>query len=186
MKIRIVIIGLIGVLALTSALFAKTVEITLSEVAVIAPGENEPDQTLGPRICLKFSLPEGLSGKEIGYAGLEINLDPRYMPADSIIIFETFLLASDWNENSRWNDFANPGGDVDSAYYTGHSFKFGSGNVTEINITEMAKRWNSDIGHNYGLILIPRDTEFNSFRAFRYSPELLRGMITLKIIVPGR
>lgn len=183
---RIAIFCVIFIVLLSAGLLAKTVEVSVSQVAVITPGDDEPDQTLGPRVCLKFSLPDAVQGKEIGYADLVVTIGQISMPGDLILIFEAFLLTSNWSEDVDWDDFSNPGGDLDSNYYAVCSIKSGISNELSVNISEIAKYWNSPTGYNYGLILIPRNTEFNSFRSFPYNAEQLRTMVSLKITIPGR
>jgi hypothetical protein len=107
----------IFIVLLSAGPLAKTVEVSVSQVAVITPGESEPDLTLGPRVCLKFSLPDAVQGKEIGYADLAMTIGQISMPDDSILIFEAFLLTSKWSEDVDWDDFSNPGGERDSNYY---------------------------------------------------------------------
>lgn len=183
---RIAIFVLISIMMLSASLLARTIEVSISQVAVITPGDEEPDQTLGPRVCLKFSLPNAVDGKEIGYADLVMTIGQIRMPEDSILIFEAFLLTSNWDENVDWDGFSTPGGDIDSNYYAVCSFKPGIDNEMSLDITGMAGRWNLEDSENYGLILIPRDIVFNSFRMFRFNADRLRNMVSLKITIPGR
>ena len=183
---RIAIFVLISILMLSASLLARTIDVAVSQVAVITPGDEEPDQTLGPRVCLKFNLPDAVDGKEIGYADLAMTIGQISMPEDSILIFEAFLLTSNWNENVEWDGFSTPGGDIDSNYYAVCSFKPGIDNEMSLDITEMVGRWNMENSDNYGLIFIPRNTEFNSFRMFRFNADQLRNMVSLKITIPGR
>ena len=184
---RTAIFVLIGVLTLSVNLLARTIEVQVSQVAVITPGENEQDLTLGPRVCLSFVLPQSVQEREIGHAELVMTLGQiNDIPDDSILVFEAYLLTSSWSENVGWDGFSTPGGDLDSSYYAAGSIKPRNSGELGLDISEMAKLWKSETSHNYGLILIPRNTEFNSFRAFPYSAGQLRSMVTLEIIVPGR
>jgi hypothetical protein len=157
---RILTFTSVIILLVVGSLFAETIEAPVSQVAVISPGENEEDLTLGPRVCLSFTLPQSLQGREIGRAELVLSLGQMNdITEDSILVFGSYVAGSIKPRNT--------------------------GELC-LDISEMVRLWNSQRRDNYGLILIPRDTEFNGFRAFRYSAAQLRSMVSLKIIVPGR
>jgi hypothetical protein len=184
---RILTFTAVIILLVVGSLFAKTVEVSVSRVAVISPGENEEDLTLGPRVCLSFTLPQSVQGQEIGRAELVMMMGQiNDVPEDSILVFEAYLLTSNWSENIGWDGFSTPGGDIDSSYYVAGSVKLSNDGEMSLDISEMTRSWNSARRDNYGLILIPRNTEFNSFRAFPYSAGQLRNRVSMKIIVPGR
>lgn len=184
---RILIFASAAILLVGPGLFAKTIEVPVSQVAVISPDEDEEDMALGPRVCLRFAFPDDIQGQEIGHAELVMTLGQiDNIPDDSILVFEAYLLTSNWSENVGWDDFSTPGGDIDSSNYASCSIGPRNSGHLRLDVSEMVNLWNSQGRDNYGLILIPRNTAFDGFRAFAFSREQLRSMVSMKIIVPGR
>lgn len=172
------------VLLLPVSLAARSIEVPVAVVNIIVPPSGE-DLSLGPRLCLKFNMPEGIAGVELGHAGLQMRLRLAADSPDSIVLFEAMGLLSSWNPGGGWNDFPVPGGDIDSSHYTVGSFKCETDSVVSLDITPLAQEWN-DGGANFGLIIIPRRSDSNALRLFRYSSDELRNLIALKVLVPGR
>ena len=162
-------IGLLGLVIFVANLSAKTIEVGVSQVAVISPGERELDPLLGPRICLKFDLPEEVSGIEIGFADLVLGVAIPPRTEDSLALFEAFALTSSWNENVAWGDFATPGGSLDSSLYATYTHRCGRDSLISLDVTFMAQAWNETPGSNFGLILIPRKTDWGAFREHSFT-----------------
>jgi len=62
----------------------------------------------------------------------------------------------------------------------------GADSSIALDVTEMAQRWNLHPEENFGLILIPRRTDWRAIREARFMPEQIRSRAVLRIIVPGR
>ncbi len=180
------IIAIIAILLVSSMGQAKTIEVPVSQISVISPGPHEQDLSLGPRVCLRFELPQEVDSTEIGFAELVAYLMLPVVTEDSLVIFEAYSLSSDWNEGVRWNDFASPGGDIDSNFYATYTHKCGRDSIASFDITPIAQKWHELPESNHGILIIPRMTDFLSFRQFQLLPGQLRNLITLKILVPGR
>ena len=185
MNKRILIVAAFMALSIKSICLAGVIEISPSQVAIITPAVGDTDLTLGPRVCLKFNLPEEISGVEIGYAELAIRLDLPAMTDDSLAIFEAFGLSSGWSDNVGWSDFSTPGGDIDSAFYSSFTYRCGSDTGVSLEIANLVKAWNDSTQANYGLIIIPRTTDFNGYREFKYLAQQLQSATILKISIPG-
>jgi hypothetical protein len=169
-----------------SVSFAKTIEVPVSQIALITPGIRNQDPAMGPRLCVKFEIPENIRGVEIGYADLVIHQTLPVISNDSLALFEAFALQSNWNEAIRWNDFPIAGGDVDSNFYAAYTHRCGADSIISLDITSMAQNWNDHRESNFGLLIIPRTTDWNAFREFTPQLNRLRGLISLRILVPGR
>jgi hypothetical protein len=177
---------ILAMLLLSSVAIAKTIEVPLSQIAVISPEVGEHDLSLGPRVCLKFALPEEVRGVEIGFAQVVMHFTLPVDSEDSLALFEAFALASNWSDGTRWNDFSVHGGDIDSNYYATYTHWCGRDSLASFDITHLAQKWNETPESNHGILIIARKTDFSSFRQFQFLPGQLRSLITLKIIVPGR
>jgi hypothetical protein len=176
----------IALILLGSISFGKTIVVPVSQVSLIAPGIHSEDPSLGPRLCLKFAIPEEIRGIEIGYAELEIRETLPVVSSDSLAIIEAYGLSSSWNEDVRWNDFPTAGGDIDSNFYATYTHHCGVDTLVSLDITQMAQNWNDHPDANFGLIIIPRTSDWNAFREFTPNNERLQGLISLRILVPGR
>jgi hypothetical protein len=184
---RTILISVILALTFVSSMsIAKTIEVPVSQIAIISPGPHVEDLSSGPRVCLKFNLPEELRGVEIGFAEVVIHFNLPVASEDSLALFECFALTSIWSEGIRWNDFPTPGGVVDSNFYATYTHWCGRDSVASFDITPLAQRWNETPESNNGILVIPSKTDFSSFRQFQFLPEQLRSLVTLKILVPGR
>lgn len=176
----------VAILFATGMATARTIEVPISQIAVISPGPHEQDLALGPRVCLKFDLPQEIDSTEIGFAELVAHFALPIITEDSLVIFEAFSLSSDWNESVRWGDFSIPGGDVDSNFYAAYTHFCGRDSIASFDITPMVQHWHDLTGSNHGILVIPRMTNFLSFRQFQFQPGQLRNLITLRILIPGR
>ena len=187
MNSRYIIVALAVLLTLgVSVIQARTIEVPVSQIAIISPGSHEQDLSLGSRVCLKFELPEEVRGVEIGFAEVVMHFSLPVVTEDSLALFEAFALTSGWNEGIGWGGFPTPGGDVDSNFYATYTHWCGKDSIASFDITLMAQRWNDSPESNFGLLVIPRKTDFLSFRQFDFLPGQLRNLITLRILVPGR
>jgi hypothetical protein len=176
----------IALILLGSVSFGRTIDVPVSQVALIAPGIHNEDPLAGPRLCLKFVIPEEIRGIEIGYAELKIEDTLPVVYDDSLAIIEAFGLSSAWSEGVGWNDFPTAGGDIDSNYYATYTHHCGIDTLVSLDITQMAQNWNTNSEANFGLIIIPRTSDWNAFREFTPQLDRLRNLITLRILIPGR
>jgi len=180
------IFGIIAALATASSSFARVIETPVSQIEIISPDNENRDPELGPRICLRFEMPNEVRGIEIGNARLEIRLRLQLESRDSLVNFEAFGLASDWRENQQWDDFGTPGGDLDSNYYSCATIKCGLDDMVSLEVTGLVQTWNMSDEANYGLILVPKTTDSNAFSRLDYTREQLRNLAVLKILIPGQ
>jgi hypothetical protein len=176
----------IALLLLCSISFGKTIVVPVSQVALIAPGIHNEDPLNGPRLCLKFAIPEEIRGIEIGYAEIDIRETLPVLSEDSLAVIEAYGLSTSWNEGIGWNDFSIPGGAIDSNYYATYTHRCGADSLISLDVTQMAQNWNTNIEANFGLIIIPRTSDWNALREFTPQLDRLRNLITLRILVPGR
>lgn len=176
---------IIALILLTSISLGKTIEIPVSQIAAISPGVHNQDLSFGPRLCLKFNMPEELRGIELGFAELIIHQFLPIQSNDSLAVFEVFAMSSSWNEGYRWNDFLVFGGAIDSNQYATYTQRCGADSAVSMDITQMAQNWNDYRDINFGVLLIPRTTNWQALR--EYNPDIgrLRGSIILKITIPG-
>jgi hypothetical protein len=179
-------VALLTLVNIGTGLQAKTIDIQVSQIAVITPPQDNEDTGLGPRLCLRFDLPEAVRGIEIGFAEVALNWNPPALTEDSLVIFEAFALITDWNEGARWSDFPVPGGDADSSLYATITTWCGRDTALSLDVTEMARKWNVHREANFGLILIPRNTDWRANSDIRFVPEHLRSRVILKVLGPGR
>jgi hypothetical protein len=176
----------IAMIMVGSISFAKTIVVPVSQVSLIAPGIRSQNPSIGPRLCLKFNVPEEIRGVEIGFAEVRIKDTLPAISADSLAVIEVYGLSTSWNEGIGWNDFSIPGGTLDSNYYATYTQRCGSDSLISLDITQMAQNWNDHRESNFGLIIIPRTSDWNAFREFAPNLNRLRELITLRILVPGR
>jgi hypothetical protein len=186
MKKKVFTIALLSLVISGTSLQAKTVEVPVSQLAVIGPPQGDRDPALGPRLCLKFDLPQELRTTEIGYAEIALDFGLPSLTGDSLAVFECFALGSAWSEGDAWGDFPAPGGDLDSSLYSSATTRCGQGEGISVDITEMARTWNARPETNFGAILLPRGTDWNALREIRLVPDQIRNRITLRLVVPGR
>jgi hypothetical protein len=176
----------IAMILFGSISFAKTIVVPVSQVALIAPGIHNEDPSLGSRLCLKFIVPEELRGVEIGYAEIRIKDTLPVVSEDSLAIIESYGLLSSWYEGIGWNDFSIPGGTIDSNYYATYTHRCGTDSLVSLDVTQLSQNWNDHQESNFGLIIIPRTSDWNAFREYAPNIDRLRGLISLRILVPGR
>jgi len=178
--------GLLVILLSGAGSYAKTIEVRALQVAVIVPPQADDNPSHGPRVCIKFDLPQEVAGVEIGFGELALSIALPAGTDDSLAIFETFALSTSWNEGVGWIDFPTPGGDLDSNSYSTNTVWCGRDTSMTLDVTEMAQNWNLHPEENFGLILIPRRTDWQAVREARFMPEQIRSRAVLRIIVPGR
>jgi hypothetical protein len=135
---------------------------------------------------LKFDLPEEVRGVEIGFAQAVMHFTLPVDSEDSLALFEAFALTSNWSEGAGWNDFPIRGGAVDSNFYATYTHWCGRDSIASFDITQLAQQWNQMPESNHGILIIPRKTDFSSFRQFQFLAGQLRNLVTLRMIVPGR
>ncbi|OGC91307.1 MAG: hypothetical protein A2W25_07040 [candidate division Zixibacteria bacterium RBG_16_53_22] len=186
MNWKLFVIGLIVSVISGASSYAKTIEVGASQVAVIVPQPADDDPSHGPRVCIKFDLPQGVAGVEIGFGDLALSIALPAGADDSLAIFEAFALSSSWNAGVGWIDFPVPGGDLDSSLYSTNTVWCGRDSLLSLDVTEMAQRWNLHPEENFGVILIPRRTDWRAIREARFMPEQIRSRAALRIVVPGR
>jgi hypothetical protein len=183
-KIKILSV-IIGLLALSNSCYSRTISINASQVNIIRPSANEVNTVFGPRILIKFDLPNELYQKEIGYSEITCPLSLTSLNVDSMINFRVYPITNSWTENSGWSaPWHNAGGDYDTTFSFESPFSCIADNQLNLDISYFVQLWASDSTTNHGLIIIPQMQNLNSFRAFPNVASRIRSSILLKIIVP--
>jgi hypothetical protein len=185
MKTIKILLVLIGILALSSICIAETISVNVSQVSIIRPAANEVNTVLGPRILIKFDLPNELYQKEVGYSEITCPLSLTSLNVDSMINFKVYALINSWTENADWSSpWHNAGGDYDTTFSFESPFSCSNDNQLNLDISYLVQSWASDSTSNHGIIIIPQMQNLNSFRAFPNIVSQIRSSILLKIIVP--
>jgi hypothetical protein len=185
MKSKKFVIALGVLIIMAESVLGRTISIAPNQVNIIRPSANEVNSALGPRILIKFNLPREIYQTETGYAEMVLPLYLPYANGDSLVGFEAYILQRDWTENSGWNNpWRNAGGDFDTTMKVENSVFCGNNNLLKLDMTEFVKTWVSDSTTNYGIIIIPRLQNLNSFRAFPNITGQIRSSVNLKIILP--
>jgi hypothetical protein len=185
MKTTKILLVLIGMLALSSICIAKTISVNASQVSIIRPSANEVSAALGPRILIRFDLPNELYQKEVGYSEITCPISLSSLNVDSMINFKVYPLTNSWTENAGWSaPWHNAGGDYDTTFCFESPFLCIADNQLNLDISYLVQSWASDSTSNHGIIIIPQMQNLNSFRAFPNIANQIRSSIRLKIIVP--
>jgi len=152
------IIQILMVLALgIGAAFAGEVEVNLDQVALIAPGQEDVEQS--NRIALHFNLPEEVYGSEIIYAELimSLNFPQADDNSDSVLEIQAYSITTDWSEeNADWDGpWTEPGGDIDSLSFYTYTLTMGAGANVFMDVSQFVRSVVEEEVDNFGLMLIP-------------------------------
>lgn len=185
MKTMKILLALVGIITLSTVCYARTVSVGATQVSIIRPAANEINAVLGPRILIKFNLPDELYQKEIGYSEITCPISLSSLNVDSMINFKVYALTNSWNENANWNsNWHNAGGDYDTTISFESPFSCTADNQLSLDISYLVQSWASDSTTNHGIIIIPQMQNLNSFRAFPNIANQIRSSVVLKVIVP--
>ena len=142
---NLIIVSIILMMAIPA--FSAEVTVGLDRCVVMNASN---DNTAESRFAFSFTLPDGVSDKEIIYA--EIYVPVAIQNQDSGLIYEFILfpLTSDWAENDI--DFENSEAITDSLSVGAYTVTLESTNDFHIDITSLIMELAAGVRTNYGLI----------------------------------
>jgi hypothetical protein len=162
---KTIIISIILISFSIAGVYAGDANLSPSATALISPGEN-PASNEGQRILVKFNLPYDIYGKNIHKAWITFTYDFTAPGHGNPLEFETYPLTASWNpETVTWNSWTNPGGDMDSTYFSSFAFEPGSSQTYYIDVTTHVQAMAEEELTNHGFILIPEDAIGNAYNS---------------------
>ena len=162
---------------------AQPVALNVSQLALISPGDRNPDSSVGPRVLLKFDLPEEFRGRELRSAWVEFEMQFPLERDDSTLVLRICPLTRNWEEGEvNWSSpWETPGGDFADSLGQTYFTQAGLSRQNRIDVTEIYNLYAGGIIGDHGLILKIEYAGRRAFRLLRQLPGGFRSAIRLVV-----
>lgn len=178
-----VCISLLLLIAFYSPSKSEPYEVTASQLALIVPDSSNTDSGVGPRILMKFDLPDVFDTTRVRYAWIQFKMALPVERQDSTLAFRIYPLTTDWTQESvGWRvPWDSEGGDYIDSLGQLYFFTSGSESMNMIDVTDICRLYSSAELANSGFIIVPEHVDRTAYRILSQLSQTFRS--TLRLVV---
>ena len=158
-----------GSIITSTSLMAEPMEVSPSQLGLILPDSLDPDESIGPRLLMKFDLPDGFDSSGVDIAWIQFDISVPIERADTTLLLRFYPLTTEWtpgavNWDTPWNE---SGGDFIDSLGQLYFLRAGTDGTNRIDVTDIYRLYADSELLNFGLIFTVEHVDRRAYRLLR-------------------